>query len=206
LHKVALTGNIASGKSAVARVWKDAGARVVEADVLARKAVVPGSPGLQRIVERWGEAVLQPGGELDRGALRAVIFRDPEERKVLEAIVHPEVSRLRHEAYREAEAAGASLIVADIPLLFEVGLEGEFDSVVLVDAPEDLRLERLVRDRGLAPEEARRMMDSQWPSRPKRAAADFVIDNEGSLAALEDRAREVWAELSARIASDRVGR
>jgi len=206
LHKVALTGNIASGKSAVARVWKESGARVVEADALARMAVVPGSPGLQRIVERWGDTVLQPSGELDRGALRAVIFRDPEERRVLESIVHPEVSRLRDEACREAEAAGASLIVADIPLLFEVGLEGDFDTVVLVDAPEDLRLERLVRDRGLAPEEARRMIDSQWPSQPKRAAADFVIDNAGSLATLEDLAREVWADLNARVASHRTGR
>lgn len=195
---VGLTGNIASGKSTVARVWRALGATVVEADVLARRAVAPGTPALGALVERWGERILLPDGTLDRPTVRDLVFRDPSERAWLESVVHPEVKRLRGEAYEHARAAGASIVVADIPLLFEVGMQDEFDVVVLVDAPEETRLERLVRDRGLAPEEARRMIDSQMPAGRKRAMADLVVDNDGSRAELETTARGVWAELSRR--------
>lgn len=196
--RIGLTGNIAAGKSSVVAVWRSLGATVVDADELARRAVEPGTPGLGRIVEAWGPAVLDADGALDRAALRRIVFEDPEARARLEEIVHPAVSALRDEENRRAEARGERVVVADIPLLFEVGMVDEFDVVVLVDAPEEERLRRLVEDRGLDPEEAVRMIDAQMPAELKRARADVVIENAGSPAELEARAREAWAELARR--------
>ncbi|HEV2736733.1 MAG TPA: dephospho-CoA kinase [Longimicrobiaceae bacterium] len=196
--KVGLTGNIAAGKSSVAGVWRSLGATVVDADELARRAVEPGTPGLGRIVEAWGPALLDADGALDRAALRRIVFEDPAARAHLEEIVHPAVYALRAEENRLAEERGERLVVADIPLLFEVGMADEFDVVVLVDAPEEERLRRLVEDRGLDPEEAVRMIDAQMPAELKRARADLVIENAGSPAELEARAREAWAELAER--------
>lgn len=196
--RVGLTGNIASGKSSVARVWARLGAPVIDADVLARRAVEPGSPGLRRIVEAFGPGVLDEKGRLDRAKLRRIIFRDPAARERLEAIIHPEVARLRAEEEARLEEQGAPIVVHDIPLLFEVGLDDQFDTVVLVDAPEELRLERLVRDRGLDEAEARRMIRAQMPSEEKRRRADIVIDNTGSLEELERKAEAVWRELERR--------
>ena len=196
--KVGLTGNVAAGKSTVARIWRSLDATVVDADVLARQAVEPGTPALARIEEEWGDKVVEAGGGLDRAALRRIVFADPSARERLEAIVHPAVAELREEAYRAAEERGERVVVADIPLLFEAGLVDDFDAVVLVDAPEEVRLARLVGDRGLDPEEARRMIAAQMPSELKRARADFVIVNTGTLLELERRAREVWAELARR--------
>jgi dephospho-CoA kinase len=193
--KVGLTGNIAAGKSTVARIWRSLDATVVDADVLSRQAVEPGTPALARIAEEWGDEVVEAGGALDRAALRRIVFADPSARERLEAIVHPAVAELREEAYRAAEARGERVVVADIPLLFEAGLVDDFDAVVLVDAPEEVRLARLVGDRGMDPEEARRMIAAQMPSELKRARADFVIANTGSLLELERRARDVWGEL-----------
>jgi dephospho-CoA kinase len=193
--KVALTGNIAAGKSTVAAAWRAAGATIVEADVLAREAVRPGSPGLRRIVERWGPAMLTSSGELDRAALRDVVFRDEAERKHLESIVHPEVHRLRIEAVEAARRRGERILVSDIPLLFETGSEGEYDVVVLVDAPEEVRRARLVGDRGLGPDEADRMIAAQWPAAEKRTRADVVIENGDGREALQARAGAVWREL-----------
>jgi len=198
VFRVGLTGNIASGKSTVARVWQRLGAPVIDADVLARRAVAPGSVGLRRIVETFGPGVLDEAGRLDRAALRDIVFRDPEARAKLEAIVHPEVGRLRREEEARLEAAGEKIVVHDIPLLFEAGLDEEFDAIVLVDAPERVRLERLMRDRGLTEDEARRMIDAQMPSSQKRDRADYVIENEGTLEALERAAEEVWRELRRR--------
>ncbi|MFO7262277.1 MAG: dephospho-CoA kinase [bacterium] len=197
--RVALTGNIASGKSSVARVWARLGAPIIDADVLARRAVEPGSPALERIAQAFGPGVLEPGGGLDREAMRAIVFRDEAARRRLEAIVHPEVARLRREEEQRLEREGARIVVNDIPLLFEVGLEDEFDVVVLVDAPEAVRLERLVRDRGLDPDEARRMIAAQMPAEQKRRRSDIVIENAGTLEELEARAERVWRELERRV-------
>ncbi|HEV2146669.1 MAG TPA: dephospho-CoA kinase [Longimicrobiaceae bacterium] len=196
--KVGLTGNIAAGKSSVVRVWRALGAPVVDADELARRAVEPGTPALRAVVEAWGPGVLDPSGALDRGVLRRIVFADPDARARLEGIVHPAVYALREEEYRRAADRGEPLVVADIPLLFEVGLADEFDLIVLVDAPEEERLRRLVEDRGLDPGEARRMVSAQMPAELKRARADLVVENAGSREALEARAREVWAELARR--------
>jgi len=197
--KVGLTGNIASGKSTVASLWREMGARVIDADELARRAVAPGTPGLARIRDHFGTAVIAADGTLDRDELRDRVFRSPGERAALEAIVHPEVAALRDEEYRRAEAAGERVVVADIPLLFEVGLQTEFDLVVLVDAPAALREERIVRDRGLEREEARRMIAAQMPSAGKRALADVVIDNDGSVEELREAAAAAWEGIVARM-------
>jgi len=201
VFRVGLTGNIASGKSTVARVWQRLGARVIDADVLARRAVAPGSAAVRRIAEEFGPGVLDESGGLDRAAMRGVVFRDPAARAKLESIVHPEVGRLRAEEEARLEAEGESIVVHDIPLLFEAGLDPEFDAIVLVDAPEQVRLERLVRDRGLDEDEARRMIDAQMPASEKRRRADYVIENEGTLDALEREAEAVWRELRRRAAA-----
>jgi dephospho-CoA kinase len=193
--KIALTGNVASGKSTVARVWESLGATVIDADQLARRVVEPGTPALARIVAEWGTGVLAADGGLDRAAMRDIVFRDPDARARLESIVHPEVARYRDLEIRTAEERGQRLLVADIPLLFEVGGERDFDVVVLVDAPEPFRLERMVRDRGLDAEVARRMIAAQMPAERKRERADVVIENSGSVEQLEARARMVWDDL-----------
>jgi dephospho-CoA kinase len=196
---VALTGNIGAGKSSVARVWKRVGARIIDADQLARQAVAPGSDALRSISENWGDAVITDG-ELDRAALREIVFGDPAARVRLEAIVHPAVGELREAAFRLARTQGLALVVADIPLLFEAGMQEEFDVVVLVDAPEALRLQRLVQSRGLAEPLARRMIAAQMPSAPKRELADIIIDNDGSEAQLEAAAAKTWRQLEQRAA------
>lgn len=193
--KVGLTGNIASGKSVVASCWKKLGARLVDADELARRAVEPGTEALAAIGQRWGPGVVSADGTLNRAALRDIVFRDAVERGRLEQITHPAIRRLRDEEFAAAAREGAPLIVADVPLLYEVGMEKDFDLVVHVHSSAETRLRRLVELRGLDPDEARRMMESQMSSERKRGHADILIDNEGTLEALEERAREVWDEL-----------
>lgn len=194
--KVGLTGNIASGKSTVARVWEGLGATVIDADRLARAAVEPGTPALAAIVEEWGDGILDSEGRLDRAALRDVVFRDPAARRRLEEIVHPAVAELREREHVAAVDRGERIVVSDIPLLFEVGLEGEFDVVVLVDAPEAERERRLVEDRGLSPEDARRMIDAQMPAAEKRALANEVLENTGTIPELERKAADLWRRIA----------
>lgn len=193
---VGLTGNIASGKSTVARLLAERGAVVVDADILARRAVEPGTPALRAIVQRWGAQMLAPDGTLDRARLRDVVFSHPEELEALNGIVHPEVARLRMEELAAARARGERLVICDIPLLFERQLTEEFDYLVLVDAPRSIRLERIMRDRGLSHDEAVHMIASQMPAQLKRARADFVIENDSDLATLEARVDELWAVLA----------
>lgn len=189
---IGLTGNIASGKSTVAHLFAARGATIIDADVLSRRAVEPGTPALRSIVARWGTGVLSPDGSLDRAALRHVVFDRPDELEALNAIVHPEVGRLRDEEIAEASARGDRVVVCDIPLLFERRLADSFTRIVLVDAPRPIRLERLMRDRGLSQEEAVQMIAAQMPAELKRARADFVIENAGTREQLADRVREVW--------------
>jgi dephospho-CoA kinase len=192
---VGLTGNIASGKSTVAQMLSERGATIIDADLLARQAVEPGTPSYEGIVERWGDAVLAPDGHLDRAALRNIVFSNPEELERLNAIVHPEVERLRDRLVREALERGDRIVVCDIPLLFERHLGENFDRIILVDAPRPLRMERLVRDRGLRETEATEMIKAQMPAELKRARADIVIDNDGTLAHLEQQVAAAWATL-----------
>src|SRR5688500_15730381 len=161
--RIGLTGNIASGKSAVANVWRRLGARIIDADVLARAAIADGTPGHHRVIETFGTA--------DRATLRDLIFRDPARRRQLEQIIHPEVARLRQEKEAELERGGVHVVVNDIPLLFEAGLQDQVDVIVLVDAPRETRINRILDNRGIPRAEAERMVDAQMPSEQKRSRA-----------------------------------
>src|SRR5687767_2525609 len=132
---VGLTGNIASGKSTVAQLLSERGATIIDADVLARRAVERGSAAFEAIVQRWGTSVLAPDGNLDRAALRRTVFGNPKELEALNGIVHPEVERLREARIADARQRGDRIVVCDIPLLFEKKLLDRFDRIVLVDAP-----------------------------------------------------------------------
>jgi dephospho-CoA kinase len=192
---IGLTGNIASGKSEVARMLSERGATLIDADVLSREAVEPDTQALKDIVKRWGKDVLKSDGSLDRGALRQIVFADQNELDALNRIVHPGVTRLRDREIAKARERGDDLVVCVIPLLFERNLVDEFDSIVLVDAPRPLRLERLVRTRGLDETDAMNMIVSQMPAELKRARADYVIENNGSLKDLERDVDELWSSL-----------
>jgi dephospho-CoA kinase len=194
---VALTGNIAAGKSTVAELFRRWGATVIDADQLVREAQAPGQPVLRDIASRFGAEVIFSDGSLDRAALRARVLADPAALVDLNRIVHPEVHRRRLQLLSEARARGDRIVVSDIPLLFEADDPGAFDAVVLVDAPEMVRRARLLTSRALSPAEADRMMATQLSSTPKRARSDYVIDNQGDLLALERAARAVWDALLA---------
>ena len=195
---IALTGNIGAGKSEVVRRFRDWGATIIDADALAREAQAPGTPVLRAIARRFGKEILLPSGELDRAALRGKVMGDDDALAALNAIVHPAVRHRRDQLVAEARSRGDTLVINDIPLLFEAADPGAFDLVVLVDAPVDQRRERLIRTRGLGAEEADRMIQAQIPSARKRERADLVIDNDGSIGALELAARAAWEEIHRR--------
>lgn len=193
---IGLTGNIAAGKSAVAQRLAALGAPLIDADQLAREAVAPGSPALRAIGQRFGAAVLASDGSLDRAALRRVVFADSAAREALNAIVHPEVALRRERAVAEHRAAGAGIVICDIPLLFEAGLESTVDSIVLVEAPVEVRRERLIRHRALSADEADAMIAAQIPSEAKRVRAQFIIENAGTRAELDAKVDALWAALN----------
>lgn len=174
---------------------------MIDADKLARAAVLPGTPALEAIATRWGATVLNPDGTLNRAALRQLVFANAADRTALDAIVHPHIERLRAaEVALLAARDPDAIVVCDIPLLFEKNLQGAMQMVVLVDAPPAMRFERLTTLRGLSPHDAQAMMDSQLPSEQKRPRADVVIDNVGSP---HDLAREVdsaWTTIRERAA------
>ena len=192
--RVGLTGGIASGKSTVSSMLRALGAVVIDADQLARDVVAKGTPGLQAVVEEFGPSVLTDTGELDRPAVARVVFADDSARKRLEGIVHPlvfeEIVRL------EAEAPAGALVVHDIPLLAESGRGDTFDAVVVVDAPPELQVSRMVRDRGWTEEEARSRMGAQASRVDRRAVATYVIENTGSLEELRREVEDVYKQLA----------
>ncbi len=192
---VALTGNVASGKSTVLALFRAWGAETFDADQLAREAVAVGSPALAAIYRRFGADLARPDGSLDRAELRRRVMGSGELRDALNAIVHPEVSRLLTARLTEAGRRGAEMAVCDIPLLFEVLNPDDWDVIVLVDAPEETRRRRLMEQRGYSRAEADAVIGAQLPARPKRALSDIVIDNDGAREALESRAREAWEAL-----------
>ena len=193
--RVGLTGGIGSGKSTVSARLAELGAVVVDYDLLAREAVEPGTAGLAAVVERFGPHVLTPQGTLDRPALGRVVFADEAARRDLEGITHPAIRKLA--ARREAEAPAGAVVVHDHPLLVEMGMAQRCDLVVVVDVPEDVQVERLVRDRGMTEEDARARLAAQSPRDARRAAADVVLANEGSLDDLRTAVDALWERLSA---------
>ena len=194
---IGLTGNIASGKSTVAQLFSERGATIIDADILARRAVERGTDAFHAIRARWGSEILGPDGAIDRAALRRRVFCDPDELEALNTIVHPEVERMRERLVAEARARGDRIVVYDVPLLFERNLAEQFDRIVLVDAPRSLRHERLVKDRGLSETEAMDMIAAQMPAELKRARADIILDNASTLAALESAVDAAWSTLDA---------
>ena len=201
---VGLTGNIGSGKSTVAALLSERGATIIDADVLARRAVEVGTAAHRAIVERWGTSILAADGAIDRSALRRIVFSDPAELEQLNAFVHPEVERMRATLVEQARERGDRLVVCDIPLLFELRMTENFDRIVLVDAPRPVRLERLVRERGLRETEAMDMIVAQMPAELKRARANHVIDNESTVTRLDQRVAEVWTALQQEAAELKV--
>ena len=190
--RVGLTGGIGSGKSAVAERLAALGAVVIDVDRLAREVVEPGTPGLEQVVTEFGREVVGPDGALDRKLLAAIVFADPQRLAALNAIVHPLVALRSSEI--AAEAADDAVLVADVPLLVENNLEGAYDVVVVVDAPEDVRLRRLV-ERGMDEDDALARMAAQATREERLDVADFLVDNSGDLEALDRAVEDLWSEL-----------
>jgi len=196
---VGLTGGIGSGKSTVSRMLVERGAVVVDADDLARRAVEPGSPGLAKVVEAFGPEVRAADGSLDREAVAAKVFADPEKRKLLESITHPEVFRLYHDEigrYRDTDR----IVIFDAPLIVETGSQDGFELLIVVSASEDAQVRRLMADRGMTEQAARDRIASQLPLEEKVEVADVVIDNDGAVEDLEPQVDALWAELQRRAA------
>lgn len=197
MKHIGLTGNVAAGKSSVAALFRRWGATVIDADEIVHQLQMPGTPVLAAIVRRFGPSVLHADGSLDRARLRSLILHDAGARQDLESIVHPAVLLRRLALLDESRRRGEAVVVSDIPLLFETTDPAEFDAVVLVDAPPDVRRRRLVELRGLSPADADRLIAAQAPAGPKRKRARFVIDNDADTAALEHRAGTVWDAITA---------
>lgn len=201
-----LTGGIAAGKSVVSRRLAERGAAHIDADQLAREVVARGTPGLEAIRQRFGDDVLTPSGELDRPALGALVFSEPAARRDLEAITHPAVRELSRRRMQEAVADDpARVVVYDVPLLVETRGAAEFDVVVVVHAPREVRLARLVELRGMTPEEAVRRVDAQADDEARLAVADLVVDSSISLEATLTRADEVAEVLRSLSAAKAAG-
>jgi dephospho-CoA kinase len=191
--RVGLSGGIGSGKSTVAAMLRARGAVVVDADALARDVVEPGTPGLAAVVARFGDGVMAPEGSLDRAALAAIVFADPAALADLEAITHPLVAE--RAAVLLAAAPPDAVVVYDVPLLVEKDLAEAYDRVVIVDAPDDVRVERLVV-RGMSRPDALARMAAQAPRAERLAVADDVLDNTGDESALQAQVDRLWAALT----------
>lgn len=193
--KVGLTGGIGSGKSAVSSALSSYGAVVIDADAIAREVVEPGTPGLAEVVAEFGEGVLTAEGRLDRPRLGEIVFADEDRLASLNAIVHPRVAERSGQLMEEALASDAKVVVYDVPLLVENGLESLYDLVVVVDTPDEVRVERVSRDRGMPREQVRARIDAQADRQTRLASADLVVDNSGTREELAERVAELWREL-----------
>jgi dephospho-CoA kinase len=208
LRLVGLTGGIGSGKSTVAEMLRERGAEVIDADVLAREVVERGTEGFDEVVELFGDEVVTDEGRLDRGRIAELVFEDGAAREDLNAIVHPRVrsriaERLGEIHGREQAAEGPEpVVVLDIPLLAEGGDTEGYAAIVVVTAPEELRVQRLVEERGMDPEDVRARIAAQASDAEREAVATHVVRNDGDLDALQRRVEEVWSDLAA----EEVGR
>ncbi|WP_406167169.1 dephospho-CoA kinase [Streptomyces canus] len=200
--KVGLTGGIGAGKSEVSRLLVEHGAVLIDADRIAREVVAPGTPGLAAVVEAFGEDVLAEDGGLDRPKLGSIVFADPDRLAVLNSIVHPLVGARSREL--ESAAAEDAVVVHDVPLLAENALAPLYDLVVVVDASPETQLDRLVRLRGMAEQDARARMAAQATREKRLEIADVVIDNDVPLEELRRRVQEVWGDLVRRARASRT--
>jgi dephospho-CoA kinase len=195
--RVGLTGGIASGKSMVAEELAARGAVIIDADLLAREVVQPGTPALAAIIDRFGPEVVRDG-QLDRARLAQIVFADPLARRDLERIVHPAVRARAAEL--ERAAGDAAVVVHVIPLLVETGQHQDFDLVVTVDADHETQIQRLMLRNGFSRAEAESRIAAQASREDRKRAADVVLDNTGSLAQLREQIDALWAELSSAVA------
>ena len=197
---VGLTGGAASGKSLVLQIFMNLGAYTIDSDVLSREAVIPCSKAWWEIVHFFGMAILRNDLAIDRKKLRSIVFNDAQKRKVLEKIIHPEVKRKckeRIEAIKKLELAPHALVVIDVPLLIETGVQEEFDHVIVVHVSEETQIRRLIERDGITRDEAKQMIALQMPLEEKLRFADFVISNEGTREETENQVRALFATLSA---------
>jgi dephospho-CoA kinase len=197
LLRVALTGGIATGKSYCLKKFAEAGAPTIDADGLARQAVAPGTAGFQRVIARFGTAVLLPDGSLNRAALGNLVFADADARRALETIVHPVVYAAIERWFDGVGRTGHSkAAIADIPLLFETGHEGDFDAVVVAACPAGIQRTRLMARDGLTTADADRSLASQLPIETKANRADYRIDTSGSFEETDKQVSEIWSQLT----------
>jgi len=194
---IGLTGGVGSGKSTVAAMLRKLGAEVLDADEAAHAAYEPGSPGFDAVVKEFGPDYVRDG-RIDRKQLGELVFRDPEARQRLNAIVHPLVREWMVRRTAEAAERDVDVVIQDVPLLYENGLEGLFNSVVLVYVPEEVQLERLTEGRGIDAGRARSIIAAQMPIEKKRDLAHHVIDNSGTVEQTRAQVEEVWAQISGR--------
>jgi dephospho-CoA kinase len=194
---VGLTGGIGSGKSSVSALLAEHGAVIIDADLNARAVVAKGTPGLEAVIEAFGEELRKDDGELDREALGRIVFADPDKLARLNGIVHPLIGELTAAQTAKAEAEHAPVVVFDVPLLVENNLQGMYDAVVVVAARPETQLARLTQQRGMTEADARARIDAQAPLHDKLAAATYVIDNDGPREALRPQVDELWRALLA---------
>jgi dephospho-CoA kinase len=192
-----LTGGIASGKSTVAAILRRLGAEIINADELSREVVQPGQDAWKEIIETFGSDILRGDKTLDRKKLRKIVFDNPEARKKLEAIIHPRVRALAERRISELAAAGCSIIVYEVPLLFEGQIHLWLRPVILVACDIEIQKKRLLKRDHLTDTEAQRHLDAQMSLNEKRKLADYVIENDGDLEELEQQVREVLQKIKA---------
>jgi dephospho-CoA kinase len=196
--KVGLTGGIASGKSLVAALFKRLGATVVDADIIAREVVEPHTAGWQKVVAKFGPTILAPDGTIDRAKLGSIVFSDQRSRDALNAILHPYIlNKIREQITEIAEKDPQAMIVVDVPLLIECGLQHEFDAVIVVWSPIELQRKRLMERDGLSAGEAQQRIDAQMALDQKRASANFVIENDADQEKTEAQVRDIFLRLRA---------
>ncbi|MEE6280856.1 dephospho-CoA kinase [Georgenia sunbinii] len=197
---IGLTGGIGSGKSTVARELERLGAVVVDADAIAREVVAPGTPGLAAVVAAFGAKVIDADGALDRPALGAVVFADPDARSRLEEITHPLIAA--EASRRQAVVPPGGVVVHDVPLIVEKNLASRYDLVVVVGADDETRVRRLVDDRGMSEDDARARLAAQASDRERREVADVWLDNSGTREELLARVHALWPQLESRAGAD----
>jgi dephospho-CoA kinase len=199
MRVVGITGGVASGKSLVLHQFMKLGAYAIDCDLLSREVVVPCSKAWWEIVRFFGNGIVKRDLEIDRRKLRAIVFNDSKKRTVLEKIIHPEVKRKcieRLEAIKRIELEPKALVVIDVPLLIEMGIQEEFDKIIVVYASEETQLKRVMERDGIMRDEAKRLIELQMPLGEKLRFADFVINNEGTREETENQVSDIFATLA----------
>lgn len=195
MRRIGLTGGIGSGKSTVAGILADLGAHVIDADAIAREVVAPGSEGLNALVDAFGPGILTADHGLDRAALAEIVFSNPDARQVLNGITHPRIAARTAELI--AQLPDDAILVHDVPLLAELQMQDAYDIVIVVDAPDEIRVRRLI-ERGLAEQDARARIAAQAPREVRLAVADVVFDNSGNRSDLIRQVHSAWPQVSGR--------